>query len=1056
MNSLTAVDYIKQNYPQVVFNPLKIKNASKALGFVISNNQLVMGYITKDGSLCKFSNPIDITKIDNKSFVEILKKIPEVVGFDSSNKQSIINIVASHGKEQTDQERQNIIKELSDRIKSEKDAEYKVIIDNLKLSCIGGIDPESLDVYGNQLVLLKQQHSAEIDDLRKIYQDEIVKLKDSQEICKQKILSEKQYIINAIVNFKKNISEYIESRNLSTQKELDHVNGLYNQILKEKKEIEMSMESVKTKEQENLKLLKENEIDASEKLQTKEKEISKLDSSIKDIQNELEILKQKYSKVEIENIALNEFKKKCINKIINEKEEIIKSIKEYNKQWIEWVEENDLNIEEYKEMIKRDLNRIFNNLKQVLKDTRDSDLIKELQLSNSEKSKLIKQLENNAKEIKAEVQKALSEQFLELSELKNNEKSAGTDTLKIDESVLLEKNKEIDELRGELQKVKDALANNNKVVLNNIDYDNCKIKIKNFAKHSNMMVRKLKIIESLDKIFEQKNQELNKDIYKNYQIVREEILKVNSLFENVKNNTKIYDYIVSDTQPPQVCNDLDNFFNEFNINEFRNYDKQLANFYEDIGGSVRVYVKIKPLIKEGQKMATRTIKESNNEKNVIVNCDKSLKKTQEYGEFYRIFNDNYLNLDVYTGVLGSKDYIDKSDPNELKINMDQLISEKGIGDSGLHGVFSQVEDGYSIVIFGYGLSGSGKTASLLGFDNDGKHQPGLLHYGLANLKNVKQISLYKLFEQYVDIKGSIRSTTINKNVRNRINGKVINLVGTLPIPKIIQVDERVFEKQLESRMDYNNIKVNQISELTNLINNYRIKNRRIKETPNNIESSRSHLYMVFQVEFDNGTKGYITIVDTAGRESPKEISNLFLTRDNNYRFFGLNVKNESDAISQIEKLKRPGNVKKNGKEYDGRDIYEIIKEGFYINETINHLIYYFKRKVNKKTCVNGFEDPGCIKINKLQDISEYSDDKYFIDPKLEYEKEYENESRYIYTIPILRYLDNCLGNDNNKCLYNDDTTKPTKFITLVSVRQEEEKCEQIFSSMDFAQNVKST
>ena len=38
------VDYIKKNYPKVIFTPFKFKQ-SRALAFIISDNKLVIGYI---------------------------------------------------------------------------------------------------------------------------------------------------------------------------------------------------------------------------------------------------------------------------------------------------------------------------------------------------------------------------------------------------------------------------------------------------------------------------------------------------------------------------------------------------------------------------------------------------------------------------------------------------------------------------------------------------------------------------------------------------------------------------------------------------------------------------------------------------------------------------------------------------------------------------------------------------------------------------------------------------------------------------------------------------
>ena len=53
-------------------------------------------------------------------------------------------------------------------------------------------------------------------------------------------------------------------------------------------------------------------------------------------------------------------------------------------------------------------------------------------------------------------------------------------------------------------------------------------------------------------------------------------------------------------------------------------------------------------------------------------------------------------------------------------------------------------------------------------------------------------------------------------------------------------------------------------------------------------------------------------------------------------------------------------------------------------------------------------------------------------------------------IPILKFLDN-LSNKNK----SDTEFKPTKFVTIVCVRQEERYCDQISETFEFAQDIKS-
>mgnify|MGYP000093952010 CR=1 FL=1 len=63
--------------------------------------------------------------------------------------------------------------------------------------------------------------------------------------------------------------------------------------------------------------------------------------------------------------------------------------------------------------------------------------------------------------------------------------------------------------------------------------------------------------------------------------------------------------------------------------------------------------------------------------------------------------------------------------------------------------------------------------------------------------------------------------------------------------------------------------------------------------------------------------------------------------------------------------------------------------------------------------------------------------------------EYDNKinpSKNCLMIPVLEYLDNI----------NNDTDKPTKFITIVHVRTDNKLCDQTFETLDFAKKIKSS
>ena len=87
------IDYIKESFPKVVFNPINmgsLKDDRKALGFVITDNKFVMGYIAGNGNFCKVINPIDLNNIDQEHFIELLKSVPKVEGYNESDLTNFI------------------------------------------------------------------------------------------------------------------------------------------------------------------------------------------------------------------------------------------------------------------------------------------------------------------------------------------------------------------------------------------------------------------------------------------------------------------------------------------------------------------------------------------------------------------------------------------------------------------------------------------------------------------------------------------------------------------------------------------------------------------------------------------------------------------------------------------------------------------------------------------------------------------------------------------------------------------------------------------------------
>ena len=1019
----TLIKYIKSKYPKIIFNPVKLNSSdlllkSYSLGFIVSENKLILGYINNSGELCKLIEPVDLSNLSHSKFIEIISKLPIV---DSDNKNTLVNLLDD--KDVISKSEHNSIMEDMKKLLALKESEYNILVNS--------------DMDGNieDQILIKKEYESKMNEIKIKYDDDIYKLKEeirksdeNKDICKTRLLNEKDIIINGIKDFKNRMTEYI-SQIYKEQKEKgdsNKLNELYMNLQNEKAQVENNMNILTEREKEHLQKIENDKSVISDyegKLNLKSDEIANLNNVIKDIQKELNKVQDQFSQAELEKTILAQFKKSCIEMILNEKEQIIDKIKEYNLEWLKWVDNNNVNVRHQKEDLKNDLNIIFTNLKKVINSK--NEYLSSLDLSLKDKDKVESQLNLNISDIKAQIKNSLNEQITQLSS-----KNQDLETEISKESEII-KNKDavIKELKIKLEDVKKLLEKNESTpIVKTVDYNNCIEIFQKFININNMFFRKKQVLNILDDIISSDNvstfTHLNDDIKNNikskYHIVKDEILKHIDFLDLNKyiNDPNITLFKNKDTKhiSPAFCDELNTISDYWdnNLGLFREQDRLLTNIYEDLSGAVRVYIRIKPNDK-----TTKTVYIEGKNKKVVVDCSEvvNVNKKETFGEFYGVFDTQFSNKDVYTGIEKS------GNPVDLKIDLSQIVEDNATVSPGLYSAFQQVEDGYSIVLFGYGLSGSGKTFSLLGQNG----MPGILHFGLANLQGVQQIKLKYLFEQYIN-----KFTPTLK----LITGKIINLINHVPLGGGND-ETKEFATHLSSTtsINTNKLKVDDINKITDSLEKYRIEHSRVKKTPNNPVSSRSHLYMVFEIIFENGKIGYITIVDTAGRESPKDIYNLFIDTT---------IKRAPTFTTILGPTGGPGVISQYIKEeykekYDPNDIYAILKEGVYINETINHLIYFFNKKNNKPNMRIKFQDT----------LDKYGNDKFYVSP--EDAEQQINANNNCYMIPILKFLDNL---SNRKQDAKD--FKPTKFIVLLCVRSEEAYCNQIFSSLEFGNKVKSS
>jgi hypothetical protein len=920
---MDLISYIKQNYPNIIVNSIDLSEYKdkNAIGFVITDSQLIIGYINKKGQLKKILEPIDVSKFD---LSEIKEKIPRVFSGSIDNLEKIIT--NTNGG----------LKKIDDKIMGETTIPIVLYNDLTK-----------------EYLLIKQQYEKDLQQL--ISQEKV--LKDNQKKCIDSIVSEKDVIIEHIQEFIKQIKTLF----LKKDRTIKESRELYEQVTRERDTLLQRLSVLDT--------------------------VTKDTKAINEIKKELENVTNELYESKFREEFLEKSYAQCKIKISDEKTEIIKGIRMYKDA-----------IREYIKKIREDDITLFDSTKEKM--------LNEYRVVNETLQELSKN-NNNCNEIQLTLNESIAKGILQL-----NKKEDEILEYRKNNSELTIKNKEqnivIMQLNKELSEIKALMSlNNSEKIIPKVDYNRCQNTLYTLIKLNNIFKRKIEIISLIEKVMSNPSAKITEEIIANFQDVKGIIYKYIDFLDLDKYINSIYvEYFKNETSmkkiPESFCEELDNLIVYWNENTtiFREQDTRLTNIYEDISNAVRIYVRIKPIFTEEIKSC---LKINQGDNTIDIKCNNT--KTT-LGPYYSIFNETETNLDIYTG---NADTVQTTD---FKIT----IPETDENNRGMYNIFNQLQSGYNLLLFAYGSSGSGKSSTLLGE----RGMNGLIHYGLGNLENIKYMRLRNLFEQ--------SNNLVNINF-NKMTGRIHNLVGEIKALRQFSKNEtKQFRESLavDSQIDFNDIKVSELNDLIIQIDNYRREARRIKKTPNNNNSSRSHLYFVFEIVFNNGVIGHLTIVDTAGRESPTDIYNTFLETT---KVSLESILAPTGGLSLINNYMKP--------EYQGvyfaEDILNILKEGFYINETINHLIYYFNFKNDLVTNV----------VMQSSNLKKYNTIRYYINPKTELTA--INDSNNCLTIPILEFLNNL----------NQDQNKPTKYIMICNVRQEPGYCDQTQKTLEFAESIKS-
>lgn len=528
-----------------------------------------------------------------------------------------------------------------------------------------------------------------------------------------------------------------------------------------------------------------------------------------------------------------------------------------------------------------------------------------------------------------------------------------------------------------------------------------KHKLLNLKSTDNINVKEL---QKKRKIFDKYSKLINK--------IKTKLLRLLSKLENNTDNKKYYDLLSKINKDEVFFKDEKNINSIDSIMNILNYYTEdilydIYNKYEDVSGKSRVFIRL------------------NNSKENVSNGKSLIIDNKQYGEYYNVF-EKKSNEQVFDG---------------LKTTINQVIS------------------GYNIILFGYGYSGSGKTYTLLGNDNN----EGILYKSIEHLStDILNIDC-KIHEIY----GKIEPTNLGR----------INLSHN-----------NYFQEKIT-----NNFK-HELKKILSDVNLQRINNGQVKFTTNNPLSSRGHLFIELVINFKNGKNGILSFIDMAGVEDPYDLSKMFLRFSDKNVLKWINkdsimnllnsdinkVKNicklhwEQDKIDDIclklnlnfsnnitdgvidfrthykeisklnkllkklyfdyfQELFKNKYVEIFGKDYDNiiNYVWDILSEGFFINETINYLKIFFKKK-----------------------SGQFNKDKLRILKRTDYLKTVGKDGYDVH-----KFLTNPLKDDSKVLINNilssyDNNEKPTKYIMICTINPEHK--DESFKTLYFADQIKST
>ena len=272
------------------------------------------------------------------------------------------------------------------------------------------------------------------------------------------------------------------------------------------------------------------------------------------------------------------------------------------------------------------------------------------------------------------------------------------------------------------------------------------------------------------------------------------------------------------------------------IQNLYNSDKlyyDLVDFYENVSGAVRVYVRTKDIVNNEVVMKFGDIEDNDTKNGIIKNYNSNeiifeesdIIKTKEdriHGPFYKVIETGKDNNEIIEeGIIDMKNIV----------SMFQMVKTTKIK--------------CNIVIFTYGYSGSGKSFTLFG---NNKSIDGIWKYMNNKLNNA---DLTIKYDGCKKVYGYLSKNTFLplENPTSVSDKKVVSRISSV---------EGTFQEFLDREIFSTDIKTEEVDAF-------------VKSTPNNSASSRGFLIVTHKIFSGDQELGKIGMIDMAGNEDPYDL-----------------------------------------------------------------------------------------------------------------------------------------------------------------------------------------